>query len=328
MIKLENISKTYKVPVREKGVLNAFKSVFKRKYKIIEALKNVSFEVNDGEIVGYIGPNGAGKSTTIKIMTGILQPSSGTIEINGYIPHRERVKYVKNIGAVFGQRSNLAWDIPVVDSYELLKDIYKIDKENYEKTLKLLVEKLDLADVINMPLRQLSLGQRMRCEIAGALLHSPKILFLDEPTIGLDSISKLKVRDFIKEINKQTGVTVILTTHDTSDIEALANRIILIGKGEKLYDGSFENIKKKYGNRYIIKVKFGREYDKGELKFDGYEVLSNDGMEATIKNLPQTEFNFAEFVKKNENRYDIKDVDVQGVSLEEIIAAMYEEYKL
>ena len=179
-----------------------------------------------------------------------------------------------------------------------------------------------------MPLRQLSLGQRMRCEIAGALLHSPKILFLDEPTIGLDSISKLKVREFIKEINKKTGVTVILTTHDTSDIEALANRIILIGKGEKLYDGSFENIKKKYGKLYIIKVKFGKDYSKEELNFDGYEVVEYGDKEVSIKNLPETDFNFANFVKTYENKYDIKDVDVQGTSLEEIIAAMYEEYKL
>ena len=201
MIKLENISKTYNVFCREKGLRAAFKSLFKRKYKTIEALKNVSFEVEEGEIVGYIGPNGAGKSTTIKIMTGIISPTSGTCLINGLNPVKDRKKYVSQIGAVFGQRANLAWDVPVIDSYELLRDIYKIPNSEYEKNLQNLTEKLDLAELLHLPIRQMSLGQRMRCEIAGALLHSPKILFLDEPTIGLDSISKLKVREFIKQMN-------------------------------------------------------------------------------------------------------------------------------
>jgi len=271
MIRLDNVSKTYKVACREKGLVNAFKSLFKRKYKTIEALKNVSFTVNEGEIVGYIGPNGAGKSTTIKIMTGIISPTSGNCEINGFNPAKDRQKYVREIGAVFGQRSNLAWDVPVIDSYELLKDIYRISDSEYEKNLKNLTEKLDLTGLLNLPLRQLSLGQRMRCEIAGALLHSPKILFLDEPTIGLDSISKLKVREFIKQMNKETKLTVILTTHDMNDIDALTNRIILIGKGQKLYDGSFEAIKEEYSKSVLVKVQMAEPYEKVEIK--GYETL-------------------------------------------------------
>ena len=185
---------------------------------------------------GYIGPNGAGKSTTIKIMCGILVPSSGTCIIDGKVPYKERKDYVKNIGVVFGQRSQLWWDVPPDDSFYLLRDIYKIPKEEFEETRKKLIEALDLEQVIHTPTRQLSLGQRMRCEIAAALLHKPKILFLDEPTIGLDAVSKIAVRKFIKKLNKEEGTTIILTTHDMQDIEALTNRIILIGKGKKLYD--------------------------------------------------------------------------------------------
>lgn len=195
---------------------------------------------------GYIGPNGAGKSTTIKIMCGILVPSSGTCIIDGKVPYKERKDYVKNIGVVFGQRSQLWWDVPPDDSFYLLRDIYKIPKEEFEKTRKKLIEALDLEQVIHTPTRQLSLGQRMRCEIAAALLHKPKILFLDEPTIGLDAVSKIAVRKFIKKLNKEEGTTIILTTHDMQDIEALTNRIILIGKGKKLYDGTLDEIRKKY----------------------------------------------------------------------------------
>ena len=326
MIKLENVSKTYKVATRNKGLLAAFKSLFQRKYKVIEALKNVSFEVDEGEIVGYIGPNGAGKSTTIKIMTGIISPTSGNCLINGYNPSKDRLKYVREIGAVFGQRSNLAWDVPVIDSYELLKDIYKISNSDYEKNLKNLTEKLDLDGLLNLPLRQLSLGQRMRCEIAGALLHNPKILFLDEPTIGLDSISKLKVREFIKEMNKETKLTVILTTHDMNDIDALTNRIILIGKGQKLYDGSFEAIKKEYSKSVLVKVQMAKQYDK--VKISGYETLSNEGTEVTLKNLPETKFSYVSLVQELEKKYKIVDISTQALELEEVIYSLYKEYGL
>ena len=326
MIKLDNVSKTYKVACRGKGLISAFKSLFKRKYKTIEALKNVSFEVEEGEIVGYIGPNGAGKSTTIKIMTGIISPTSGNCEINGFNPCKDRQKYVREIGAVFGQRSNLAWDVPVIDSYELLKDIYKISDSEYEKNLTNLTEKLDLSGLLNLPLRQLSLGQRMRCEIAGALLHSPKILFLDEPTIGLDSISKLKVREFIKQMNKETKLTVILTTHDMNDIDALTNRIILIGKGQKLYDGSFEKIKEEYSKSVLVKVQMAEVYESVEIA--GYETLEIQGTEVTLKNLPETTFSYVKLVQALEKSYKIVDISTTALELEEVIFNLYKEYEL
>lgn len=326
MIRLENISKSYKVYSREKGLWNSFKSIFKRKYKIIEALKDVSFTINEGEIVGYIGPNGAGKSTTIKIMTGIISPTSGNCLINGFNPSKDRQKYVRTIGAVFGQRSNLAWDVPVIDSFELLKDIYRVSDEEYEKNLKNLTEKLDLEGLLTRPLRSLSLGQRMRCEIAGALLHSPKILFLDEPTIGLDSISKIKVREFIKEMNRETKLTVILTTHDMNDIDALTNRIILIGKGQKLYDGSFEAIKEEYSKSVLVKVQMAEVYDKVEIK--GYQTLSIDGTEVQLKNLPETTFSYVKLVQELEKNYKIVDISTTALELEEVIFNLYKEFKL
>lgn len=246
---MKNICKTFKVARREPGLRRAFTSFFKREYKIIKALDNVSFSINEGEMVGYIGPNGAGKSTTIKIMSGILNPDSGECHINGKIPWKNRIDYVKDIGVVFGQRSQLWWDVPVADSFELLKDIYKIPSQKYKANMDMLVQLLDIGDIIKIPTRQLSLGQRMRCEIAASLLHSPKILFLDEPTIGLDAVSKIAVRDFIKNINKENKTTIILTTHDMQDIEALTKRIILIGKGRVLLDGELDVLKEKFGEK-------------------------------------------------------------------------------
>ena len=246
MIQLDNISKTYKIAKREPGLKAALQSVVKRRYNYIEALKQVSFTIERGEIVGYIGPNGAGKSTTIKIMSGILVPTSGNCTILGQVPWKNRIEHVKNIGVVFGQRSQLMWDIPVMDSFELLRDIYRVPETLYKKNLSELADIFALGEFINTPVRQLSLGQRMRCEIAASLLHSPQILFLDEPTIGLDAVSKVAVRNYIKRINKENGVTVMLTTHDMGDVEALTDRVMLIGKGQILYDGSFDQIKSKY----------------------------------------------------------------------------------
>lgn len=246
MITVQGISKSFKVAKRSAGLKQAAKALFVREHTLVEALQNVSFTIQEGEIVGYIGPNGAGKSTTIKVMSGILVPDSGTCSIMGYTPWKDRVKYVHNIGVVFGQRSQLWWDVPVIDSFELLRDIYKVPNEMYKSNLDMLTETLDLGSLLQTPVRQLSLGQRMRCEIAASLLHSPRILFLDEPTIGLDAVSKLAVRQFIKTINKEKGVTVILTTHDMSDIEALANRILMIGKGTLLYDGCLNDLRSQF----------------------------------------------------------------------------------
>ena len=261
MIMMEHVCKSYRIAKRNAGFKEACKSLFHREYEVIAALNDVSFTINDGEMVGYIGPNGAGKSSTIKILSGILTPDGGTVLVDGRIPCKDRIEHVRQIGVVFGQRSQLWWDVPVIDSFELLKDIYSISQSTYRRSLEELTQLLNLEELLRTPARQLSLGQRMRCEIAASLLHSPRILFLDEPTIGLDAVSKLAVRDFILKQNKTHGTTVILTTHDMQDIEALASRIILIGKGRILMDGSLADIKK--GNADIDETvaELYRSYD-------------------------------------------------------------------
>lgn len=243
MITMEHVCKSYKVAKRNAGLKEACKSLFRRETEEIQALSDISFQINDGEMVGYIGPNGAGKSSTIKILSGILTPDSGSCMVDGRIPWKNRMEHVRQIGVVFGQRSQLWWDIPVIDSFDLLKDIYSISTPNYRNTLEELTALLQLKELLRTPARQLSLGQRMRCEIAASLLHSPKLLFSDEPTIGLDAVSKLAVRDFIRKLNQEHKTTVILTTHDMQDIEAIADRVILIGKGKILLDGTLEHMK-------------------------------------------------------------------------------------
>ncbi len=327
MIEVNNISKTYKISKREKGFFGAFKSLFARKYEHKQALKDASFLIKEGEIVGYIGPNGAGKSTTIKIMSGILTPddNGGTCVINGFVPWKNRVKYVKHIGAVFGQRSNLSWDVPIIDSFLLLKEIYKIPENEFNETLELLSEKLDLKELLHRPLRQLSLGQKMKCEIASALLHRPKILFLDEPTIGLDSVSKLAVRNFIKEINKETNVTIILTTHDMNDIEAVTNRIILIGKGQILFDGDFAEIKKRYSKVKTIEVEFEKDYENIEL--EGYQLLKHNKTSAVYKSEKEN-FKLTKFIEIVEKKFKISDINITGIELEEVISNLYKEFEI
>ncbi|MGN0401944.1 MAG: ATP-binding cassette domain-containing protein [Acetatifactor sp.] len=257
MIRMENVCKTYRIAKRSAGFTEACKALFHREYEEIHALRDVSFTIHDGEMVGYIGPNGAGKSSTIKILSGILTPDSGCVTVDdrllwnsgGKLPLTKqercsRIEHVSRIGVVFGQRSQLWWDVPVIDSFELLKDIYSVSEPVYRENLEELTELLNLGELLRTPTRQLSLGQRMRCEIAASLLHNPSILFLDEPTIGLDAVSKLAVRDFVKKRNRDHGTTVILTTHDMQDMEALASRIILIGKGQILMDGGLEDIRR------------------------------------------------------------------------------------
>lgn len=248
MITMEHVSKTYRIARRNAGLKEACRALFHREYETVHALDDVSFTIGDGEMVGYIGPNGAGKSSTIKILSGILTPDSGCVLVDGRVPYQDRISHVREIGVVFGQRSQLWWDVPVIDSFSLLKDIYDIPNAVYRQSVEELTALLDLSELLRSPVRQLSLGQRMRCEIAASLLHRPRILFLDEPTIGLDAVSKLAVRDFIKRQNKEHGTTVILTTHDMQDIEALAGRIILIGKGRILLDGTLADIKKGSAN--------------------------------------------------------------------------------
>ncbi len=265
MITLKGIGKTFKVAKRASGAGAAFRSLFHRDYSDVRALDSVSFDVQEGEIVGYIGPNGAGKSTTIKVMSGILVPDAGECQIMGYCPWTDRKQYVRHIGVVFGQRTQLWWDVPIQDSFELLRDIYRVPEADYKRSLSMLVETLNLADLLAMPLRQLSLGQRMRAEIAASLLHSPRVLFLDEPTIGLDAVSKLSVRRFIKDINRETRLTVLLTTHDMNDIEALTDRVILIGKGRILSDGSLQKIKRDHGGDNQIEQTIAELYKEHDL---------------------------------------------------------------
>ncbi|TDL60200.1 ATP-binding cassette domain-containing protein [Rhodococcus qingshengii] len=325
MIKLEGITKSFKVAKRSNGLLQAAKSLFYREHTIVEALKDITFTIEPGEIVGYIGPNGAGKSTTIKIMSGILVPDGGTCSIMGFTPWKNRVEYVKNIGVVFGQRSQLWWDVPVIDSFELLKDIYKVPPQEYKTTLDLLVETLELKEIINAPVRQLSLGQRMRCEIAASLIHNPKILFLDEPTIGLDAVSKIAVRQFIKTINQEKGVTVVLTTHDMNDIEALANRVILIGKGSLLYDGKIEELRKRFGTQKTITA----DYRKSSIPIDipGTSVISW-APEHVVLNIDTEQTLTSEVITKLSNQVELLDVTIESRPIEDIIVQLYKEFQI
>ena len=260
MITMEHVCKSYRIAKRNAGFREACKALFHREYEVIHALNDVSFTIGDGEMVGYIGPNGAGKSSTIKILSGILTPDCGTVLVDGRDPCKNRIKHVKEIGVVFGQRSQLWWDVPVLDSFELLKEIYRIDPFIYRRNLEQLSHMLNLSELLKTPVRQLSLGQRMRCEIAASLLHDPKILFLDEPTIGLDAVSKLAVRDFILQLNREKNTTVILTTHDMQDIEALTNRVILIGKGKVLLDGTIDDIRKDFDSTEEALADFYRSH--------------------------------------------------------------------
>lgn len=324
-INVDCISKTFKVAKRNSGLKAALKSFFKREYTYIDAVNNVSFSIEKGEIVGYIGPNGAGKSTTIKMLSGILLPTAGNIRVNGLDPFKDRKKYVSNIGVVFGQRSQLSWDIPAEDTFDLLKDIYDLSDKEYQKTKTELVNLLNIQEVMKQPVRSLSLGQRMRCEIAASLLHKPKILFLDEPTIGLDAESKKIVRDFIKKLNKNHKTTVILTTHDMTDIEALAKRIILIGKGELLYDGTLSNLKKKYGSYKEVLVSTNEKIDKIRLKgiikksknINGYSFIIDSNVLSLSKLLNNLSL-----------KYVINDIDIKNESIDDVILKLYHDYEI
>ena len=324
-IKVDALCKSFKVAKRNSGVKAALKSFFKREYKIVDAVKDVSFEIEKGEIVGYIGPNGAGKSTTIKMLSGILKPTAGNIIIDGLNPFKDRRKYVSKIGVVFGQRSQLAWDIPAEDTFDLLRDIYKINNNEYQKTKEELVNLLDIKDIIKQPVRSLSLGQRMRCEIAASLLHKPEILFLDEPTIGLDTTSKKIVREFIKKINKEQKVTIILTTHDMFDIDALAKRIILIGRGKILYDGTLNNLKRKYGSYKNITVNTKENIKITKLNGVIKKEKINGGYNFIIDSNILTISKFVNYLSKN---YSIDDIDIDNENIDDMILKLYDEFKI
>lgn len=324
-ITVKNLNKTFKVYEREAGLINAFKALFKKNYKFIKAVDDISFDINEGEIVAYIGPNGAGKSTTIKMLCGILNPDDGEISIAGLNPFSNRKKFVSNIGVVFGQKSQLWWDIPVGDSFDLLKNIYKISNEEYNMRLGELSKLLNIGDLLKTPVRQLSLGQRMRCEIAASLLHNPKILFLDEPTIGLDAVSKVQVRKFIKEINVKKKVTIILTSHDMTDIEALTNRIIVIGNGKKLYDGTLSNIKKKFSNHKKLEIIYSKL--KRSPSISNTKVIHKK-RNYVLLDVDMTKTTISEIVEKYSKVCEINDINVLSENIDDVIIKLYEDFKI
>lgn len=325
VISLKGIGKTFRVAKRASGLRAAAKALFKREYETVHALKQISFEIREGEIAGYIGPNGAGKSTTIKIMSGILVPDGGACEVLGFTPWKQREAYVGHIGVVFGQRTQLWWDVPVADSFELLKDIYNIPRKTYLSSRDRLIDALNLEGLLETPVRQLSLGQRMRCEIAASLLHEPRILFLDEPTIGLDAPSKLAVRQFVKRINREQGVTVILTTHDMSDIEALADRILMIGKGELLYDGSLRDLRRRFGTRRILTVEFAEHAEPVDVP--GAERLHWSPQRAVF-GYDSDRVTVAALVRSLAERLELLDVTVETKPIDEIILELYKEHRV
>lgn len=330
MIKVENLTKEFKIRTKDPGFKGALKSLVTNEYTIKKAVTNISFTIKKGEMVGYIGANGAGKSTTIKMMTGILTPSSGNVSINGIEPYKEREQNARDIGVVFGQRTQLWWDLALSETFTILKDIYSIPEELYEKNMKFLNEVLDLNEFINRPVRTLSLGQRMRADLAASLLHNPKILYLDEPTIGLDIVVKEKVREAIKKINKEYNTTVILTTHDLSDIEELCERIIIIDNGMKIYDGSLEEIKTNYGYMLTVEGQV-KEVNRKSLDLNSRLNISKEDLKEEIKEGKLTvEFNKNKITSSNilkaiMEKVTLLDFSLKEVSIDEIIKKIYRE---
>ena len=324
MITVQHITKTFRVARRNAGMKEAVKALWKREYDTIHALNDISFTIGDVEMVGYIGPNGAGKSSTIKVLSGILTPDTGQCDINGRCPWKDRTSHVRDIGVVFGQRSQLWWDVPVIDSFELLRDIYRVPQNEYQRNFDELVELLNLSQIVKTPTRQLSLGQRMRCEIAASLLHSPKILFLDEPTIGLDAVSKLAVRSFIKELNQRRGTTVILTTHDMQDIEALTSRVILIGKGKILLDGALESLKKQFSGGKILRIEYQGSTPELPKGLSWQERGKNHGVLLLAPEL----LSVSEAISSLSAQVELRDVSVEDTPIDEIVANLYREYRI
>ena len=328
MIEVQHLSKTFYVRRRESGLKNAAAALFKKR-EPVPALQDTSFSVADGEMVGYIGPNGAGKSTTIKVMTGVLTPDHGICRIDGRTPWKERKAHVARIGVVFGQRSQLWWDLPVNDSFDLIRDIYRVSEDRYRKNVRELSEMLSLGEILRTPARQLSLGQRMRCEIAASLLHDPKVLFLDEPTIGLDAASKLAVREFIRSLNRTRGTTILLTTHDMQDIEALTRRIILIGKGRILLDGPLEDLKETLSPVRTV-IASGRE-KAGALSLpEGVSLLSRQG-EGNVRLTLSADTRLSPvpaLIESLSRQMELSDLSVEQASMDEVVLSLYKQYKI
>ncbi|MCR5342335.1 ABC transporter ATP-binding protein [Butyrivibrio sp. XPD2002] len=318
-IEVNDLKKNFVVKKkREKGKL------FREK-ETVKALKGVSFSVDKGELVGYIGPNGAGKSTTVKILSGILTPDGGSANVGGIVPWEERKAHVKNIGVVFGQRSQLWWDVPIIDSYCLLKDIYRIPQRDYEARLKELTEALQLEEFMKTPLRLLSLGQRMRAELCGSLLHRPELLFLDEPTIGLDAVSKLSLREFLKWENKEYGTTIMLTTHDMEDIEALCSRVMVLGHGQKLFDGKLNDLLERYDTVRNVHIKYDGVVSDIKLPNGATIAQAEDGIEISYN---PSEIPTSELLSILQSAGNISELTLQPENTDHMIAAMYKELDL
>jgi ABC-2 type transport system ATP-binding protein len=326
-IEVRNLHKEFRVFKHREGVWGAFKDLFQRNYRILPAVDGINFSVEKGEFIGYIGPNGAGKSTTIKMMTGILVPTSGEIIADGFRPYEDRTRYTKNIGVVFGQRTQLWWDIAVVESFKLLRRIYDVPESDYKQRLAFFCELLGLDEFLHSPVRKLSLGQRMRCEMAAALLHNPPIVFLDEPTIGLDLVAKDRIREFLKDINRTLSTTILLTTHDLSDIEELCRRVIIIDKGKLLYDGSLDGLRQRLGRYNLINVHL--QDRKHRLKLD--EALGEGngiGWERVDELTYRIRYNreqasSADIIRKIVNEVPIRDIYVEAEPIEDIIKTIY-----
>ena len=321
-ILVENLAKTYRVARRRSGLVGAVGGLFRRDYRTVHALEGVSFAIDRGELVGYIGPNGAGKSTTVKVLSGILVPDSGRVEVEGRVPWTDRVAHVAGIGVVFGQRTQLWWDLPVSESFDLLRAIYKVDPSDFAPRRDELVALLDLEPLLDVPVRQLSLGQRMRCDLAAALLHAPPLLFLDEPTIGLDAVSKLAVRDFIRRLNQSRGTTVILTTHDMDDIEALCSRVLVIGQGRLLQDGSLDLLRQRFAGERRLLIDL---LDPGAAVDDpDVEIIKREGSRLHLRFDPRR-VTAPALISRLTARYPVRDLFVENPPIEEIVAQFYEE---
>jgi ABC-2 type transport system ATP-binding protein len=325
LVEVQNLTKEFRTFKRREGVKGAIQNLFVRERLIVKAVDRVSFSIQPGEMVGYIGANGAGKSTTIKMLTGILVPTGGRVFANGFVPYRDRRHYTKRIGVVFGQRTQLWWDIAVVESFKLLKELYEIPDEDYRKRLGLFSEILNLKDYMNTPVRKLSLGERMRCDLAASLLHNPPLLFLDEPTIGLDVVAKDRIREFLKEINRLERTTVLLTTHDLSDIEELSRRIMIIDRGKILFDGDLAEMKKRLAQYTQVKF-FLKDRTQAALlpqvTTDGISCERVDDVTFLMR-FDREKHSSAEVIRNLVNRLEVRDIFIEEEPIEDIVKRIY-----
>jgi ABC-2 type transport system ATP-binding protein len=322
IIQVTNLSKHFRVQKYHRGFLSTLRNLTTREYHTVKAVDEITFQVNPGELVGYLGPNGAGKSTTIKMLTGLLVPTSGELNVDGYLPWKDRQKYVAQIGAVFGQRTTLWWDLPVIESLELLQYIYRVPHDRFQQNFAEYRSLLGLDGFLDKPVRTLSLGQRMRADLCAALLHEPALLFLDEPTIGLDVIAKERIRQFILHINKQRGTTVILTTHDLSDVEKLCERVMIIDRGKLLYDGLLDSLRQRFGGKRKLVVDFAEEY--ADYRVSGAELESYEGQRATYL-FQRGEVAASDLIGRISAQFRIQDLQVQEPEIETTIRRIYEE---